>query len=63
MSIVVSFLYVDEKQRCQNMREFETLWDVDAEIADAIALVMESEKNIEKAKEIVATLTEKYPLQ
>lgn len=45
------------------MRKFETLWNVDAEIADAIALVMESEKNIEKAKKIVATLTEKYPLQ
>lgn len=33
------------------------------QIASAIALVMESEKNIEKAKEIVAELTEKYPLQ
>ncbi len=32
-------------------------------IANAIVLVMESEKNIEKAKEIVAELTEKYPLQ
>ena len=31
-------------------------------IAEAIALVMESEDNIEKVKEMVAGLTEKYPL-
>ena len=31
-------------------------------IAEAIALVMESEDNIEKVKAMVATLTEKYPL-
>ena len=31
-------------------------------IAEAIALVMESEDNIEKVKEMVAVLTEKYPL-
>ena len=31
-------------------------------IAEAIALVMESEENIEKVKAMVATLTEKYPL-
>ena len=31
-------------------------------IAEAIALVMESEENIEKVKEMVAVLTEKYPL-
>lgn len=32
------------------------------QIAEAISLVMESEENIEKAKAIVAELTEKYPL-
>ena len=31
-------------------------------IAEAIALVIESEENIEKVKAMVATLTEKYPL-
>jgi glycine hydroxymethyltransferase len=31
-------------------------------IAEAIALVIESEDNIEKVKEMVAVLTEKYPL-
>ena len=31
-------------------------------IAEAIALVIESEENIEKVKEMVAGLTEKYPL-
>ena len=31
-------------------------------IAEAIALVMESEENIEKVKVMVAELTEKYPL-
>jgi glycine hydroxymethyltransferase len=31
-------------------------------IAEAISLVMESEDNIEKVKEMVAVLTEKYPL-
>ena len=32
-------------------------------IAEAIALVIESEENIEKVKEMVAVLTEKYPLK
>ena len=31
-------------------------------IAEAIALVMESEENIEKVQAMVAELTEKYPL-
>ena len=31
-------------------------------IAEAIALVMESEDNIEKVQAMVAELTEKYPL-
>ena len=32
-------------------------------IAEAIALVIESEDNIEKVKEMVKELTEKYPLK
>ena len=31
-------------------------------IAEIIALVIESEENVEKAKELVAELTAKYPL-
>ncbi len=31
-------------------------------IAEIIAMVIESEENVEKAKEMVAELTEKYPL-
>ena len=32
-------------------------------IAEAIALVMASEENVEKVKEMVAELTAKYPLK
>jgi glycine hydroxymethyltransferase len=32
-------------------------------IAEAIALVIASEENIEKVKEMVTSLTEKYPLK
>jgi glycine hydroxymethyltransferase len=32
-------------------------------IAEAIALVIESEDNIDKAREIVRELTDKYPLE
>ena len=34
-----------------------------AALAEALALVMESEDNIEKVKEMVAELTAKYPLK